>query len=326
MSLSQLERHVMTPVPTQTLLPDASGFARAAQLLREGACVAFPTETVYGLGADARNDRAVAGIFAAKGRPSFNPLIVHVRGMAEAEGLGLFSPEARRLAEAFWPGPLTLVLPRRQGSGLSDLVSAGLPSVALRVPNHAVAQGLLAAFGGPVAAPSANPSGRVSPTEAAHVLAGLGGRIAAVVDGGPCVVGLESTIVDCTGAPALLREGGVPREAVEACLGRPLGGSVPTDRPVAPGQLASHYAPGGAVRLNVTEPEEDEVFLGFGASGGDLNLSPAADLTEAAATLFACLHRLDQMGAARIAVAPVPEEGLGRAINDRLRRAAAPRG
>ncbi|SMY06834.1 L-threonylcarbamoyladenylate synthase [Flavimaricola marinus] len=311
---------------TETLTPDHKGFLRAAQFLGSGACVAFPTETVYGLGADARDDRAVAGIFEAKGRPSFNPLIVHVPGQAEAEALADFSPEARRLAAAFWPGPLTIVVPRKPDSGLSDLVSAGLPSVALRVPQHPVAQGLLRTFGGPIAAPSANPSGRVSPTEAGHVLAGLRGRIAAVVDGGACPVGLESTIVDCTAAPVLLRAGGVSQEELEACLGAPLGQpQATTERPVAPGQLASHYAPEGTVRLNVLDPQKDEVFLGFGPVGGALNLSPDGDLIEAAANLFACLHKLDQMGAERIAVAPVPEEGLGRAINDRLRRAAAPR-
>lgn len=319
----------MTDLITQTLRPDAAGYAKVAAFLGSGDCVAFPTETVYGLGADARNDRAVAGIFAAKGRPSFNPLIVHVAGLKEAQGLADFGEDAVRLAAAFWPGPLTLVVPKRPGAGLSDLVSAGLQTVALRVPQHPVAQGILREFGGPIAAPSANPSGRVSPTEVAHVLAGLGGKIAAVMDGGACAVGLESTIVDCTSDPVLLRAGSVTEDELVACLGRPLRAAPNTgqntDRPSAPGQLASHYAPMGRVRLNVLRPEKDETYLGFGASGGALTLSKTGDLIEAAANLFACLHRLDQMGAARIAVAPVPDVGLGRAINDRLRRAAAPR-
>lgn len=329
--MSQPKRHVMTNALTETLIPNAEGYAKAAAFLGRGDCVAFPTETVYGLGADARNDRAVARIFAAKGRPSFNPLIVHVQGLAEAMALAEFGEDALRLAEAFWPGPLTLVVPRKPGSGLSELVSAGLDTVALRVPQHPVAQGILREFGGPIAAPSANPSGRISPTEAAHVLAGLGGKIVAVMDGGASTVGLESTIVDCTSDPVLLRAGSVTEDDLVACLGAPLGQAPSTDgpstdRPNAPGQLASHYAPQGSVRLNVANPRKDEVYLGFGPSGGALNLSENGDLTEAAANLFACLHRLDRMGAEQIAVAPVPDVGLGRAINDRLRRAAAPRG
>ena len=315
----------MTDAPLPILSPDVAGLARAAAVLANGGLVSFPTETVYGLGADARNDQAVAGIYAAKGRPSFNPLIVHLPDQAAAEGLCVFNDDARRLAGAFWPGALTLVLPLRPDAGISKLVTAGLDTLAVRVPDHPVAQGLLRAFGGPVAAPSANPSGRVSPTTAAHVAAGLGNRINALVDGGACGVGLESTIVSCVGRPALLRAGGIPAEALEACLGQPLALPDDPETPVSPGQLASHYAPQGQVRLNVTQPAAGEVYLGFGPGAADLNLSPSGDLTEAAARLFDCLHQLDAMGAQRIAVAPIPDHGLGRAINDRLRRAAAPR-
>ena len=312
---------------TETLAPTDAGLARAARLLAEGALVAFPTETVYGLGADAGNGRAVAAVFAAKGRPVFNPLIVHVANLEAARRLAVFDATAERLAGAFWPGPLTLVLPRRPDAPLPDLVAAGLPTVALRVPDHPVAQGLLAAFSGPVAAPSANPSGRISPTRAQHVLAGLEGRIAAVLDGGACPVGLESTIVGFdAGRPVLLRAGGISAEA----LARVAGQRVPsaTDGAVqAPGMLASHYAPRAPVRLDVTAPRAGEFWVGFGpgCDGAALNLSPAGDLTEAAATLFDILHRADADGRL-IAFAPVPRHGLGVAINDRLARAAAPRG
>lgn len=314
-------------VDTASLQPDADGLAAAAEVLRAGGLVAFPTETVYGLGADARLDHAVARIFEAKGRPHFNPLIVHVQGLAMADRYGVLDDRARALAARFWPGPLTLVLPLRAGGALSPLVTAGLPSVALRVPAHPVAQGLLSAFGGPVAAPSANPSGRISPTRAAHVLAGLSGRIDAVVDGGPCAVGLESTILDLTAQePVLLRPGGLPAEALEAFLG-PLATGGNAERPNAPGQLASHYAPAAGLRLNAASPAPGELMIGFGAVGGDLNLSPSGDLVEAAADLFHILRSADDLAgpSGRIAVAPVPERGLGRAINDRLRRAAAPR-
>lgn len=312
------------------LLPDtAQGVSEAARLLRAGALVAFATETVYGLGGDARNDRAVAGIFAAKGRPAFNPLIVHVPDLAGAERLAVFGDLARDLAQAFWPGPLTLVLPLREGAGLSPLVSAGGASVAIRVPAHPQAQALLTAFGGPVAAPSANPSGRISPTRADHVMKGLAGKIAAVLEGGACAVGLESTIVGFDPGPVLLRPGGIPVEALEDCLGQALG--LPRhdpNKPSAPGQLESHYAPVAALRLNVTQARPGEVLIGFGATAGAaLNLSPAGDLTEAAAQLFHLLRKADALAGTggQIAVAPVPEHGLGRAINDRLRRAAAPR-
>lgn len=294
----------------------------------------MPTETVYGLAADAGNARAVAAIYAAKGRPSFNPLIVHVADADAAARVAHLDDTARALAGRFWPGPLTLVLPRREASGLADRVSAGLATVAVRVPAHPLARDLLAAFGAPLAAPSANPSGGVSPTTAAHVLDGLRGRVSAVLDGGACPVGVESTIVGFEGAtPTLLRPGGIAVEAIEALLGRPLAPPA-SARVTAPGQLASHYAPSATLRLDAARPGPDEVWLGFG-SGGDggrpgLDLSPARDLAEAAANLFAHLRAVDALaareGAARIAVAPIPREGLGLAINDRLARAAAPRG
>jgi L-threonylcarbamoyladenylate synthase len=314
---------------TACLAPTPDGVAQAADLLRTGGLVAFPTETVYGLGGDARSDRAVARIFAAKGRPRFNPLIVHLPDVAAARGLALFDTRADALAAAFWPGPLTLVLPLRAGSGLSDLVTAGLPTVALRIPAHPVARALLQVFGGPLAAPSANPSGRISPTRAAHVMEGLGGRIDAVIDGGACAVGVESTIVGLNGAARLLRPGGVPAEALETALGLPL---LPPEagQITAPGQLAAHYAPGAPVRLDAVAARPNEVWIGFGpqSAGAALTLSEAGDLVEAAARLFHSLREADRLAGpgGAIAVAPIPETGLGRAINDRLRRAAAPRG
>lgn len=312
-------------IETRHLTADADGYAQAAEVWRKGGLVAFPTETVYGLGADARNDMAVARIFEAKGRPRFNPLIVHVPDIAAAKTLVAWSDAAEIVASAFWPGAITLVLPIRGDAGLSPLVTAELPTLAVRVPAHPVAQALLRTFGGPVAAPSANPSGRISPTEAAHVAAGLSGRIEAIVEGGACDVGLESTILGLEGAPTLLRPGGIPAEAIEAALGTSLERHVEGGTLTAPGQMTSHYAPGAAVRLNAAEAVEGEVMLGFGPMESDLNLSPTGDLVEAAATLFAALHALDAKGAEGIAVAPIPDAGLGRAINDRLRRAAAPR-
>lgn len=306
---------------TQVLTPDGPGFVQAAALLGAGQLVSFPTETVYGLGGDARNGAAVARIFEAKNRPSFNPLIVHVADLAAAQTIARFDDTAMRLASAFWPGPLTLVLPLAPDHGLAALVTAGLDTVAVRVPAHPVAQGLLAAFGGPLAAPSANPSGQISPTTAAHVIDGLEGRIAAVIDGGACPVGLESTIVGGT-PPALLRPGGLPVEAIEACIG-PLAKA--GQNITAPGQLRSHYAPRSRLRLDADAPRTEELMLGFGRMPCDMNLSEAGDLTEAASRLFDALHQLDAQGRP-IAVAPIPETGLGRAINDRLRRAAAPRG
>jgi L-threonylcarbamoyladenylate synthase len=312
---------------TRILSPTPDCIAAAVSLLQAGELVAFPTETVYGLGGDARSDLAVARIFAAKGRPRFNPLIVHVPDLAAAEAFAVFSPQARALVQAFWPGPLTLVLPLRDGSGLSPLVTADLPSVAIRVPAHPLARALLAAFGGPLAAPSANPSGRVSPTRAAHVVDGLAGRIAAVLDGGDCAVGVESTIVALEPVPVLLRPGGLPVEALEAALGLRLASGGDAAKPSAPGQLASHYAPAAGVRLNAVSAVAGEVMVGFGAVAGDLTLSASGDLVEAAARLFHTLREADRLAgpSGRIAFAPVPETGLGRAINDRLRRAAAPR-
>ena len=305
------------------LAPDEAGISRAAELLRAGQLVAFPTETVYGLGADARNGQAVADIYAAKGRPAFNPLIVHLPDVEAARSVAEWTDAADTLASAFWPGPLSLVVPLREGHGLSSLVTAGLETVALRVPAHPAATKLLRAAGTPVAAPSANPSGRISPTTAAHVIDGLGAKVAAVLDDGPCTVGLESTIVGLSGAPTLLRPGGLAVEDVEAVLGhglaQPVAGEIS-----APGQISSHYAPKASLRLDVREPQDREVLLGFGPMACDLNLSQAGDLREAAANLFDALHRLDTLGRP-IAVAPVPLHGLGIAINDRLRRAAAPR-
>ena len=311
---------------TERLTSDEAGLARAAEILRRGGLVAFPTETVYGLGADATDGRAVAAIFAAKARPRFNPLIVHVPSREAAESIVDLPEAGRRLAAAFWPGPLTLVAPRRSDADIADLATAGLPTLAVRVPAHSLALALLRAVDRPVAAPSANPSGRISPTTADHVLVGLGGRIAAVLDGGPCEVGLESTIIGVSGEPVLLRPGGLPAEAAEAALGHPL--AAHSGRITAPGQLASHYAPQARLRLGAVAPRSGELWLGFGrCEGATLNLSPAGDLHEAAANLFAHLRALDLRAAPgqAIAVAPVPERGLGRAINDRLARAAAPR-
>lgn len=314
----------MQDLPTQRLEHTQDGLDRAAGLLRAGGLVAFPTETVYGLGADARDDRAVARIFEAKGRPSFNPLIVHVPSVAAAQGLVEWSDLADKAA-AFWPGPLTIVLPRRKDAGLSRLVSAGMDTVAVRIPAAPVAQELLRVFGGPIAAPSANPSGQISPTRAEHVLDGLTGRIEAVLDAGRCDMGLESTILGLTGRPTLLRPGGVTLEALTDALGTRVAERRDSEQISAPGQLASHYAPRAVVRLNATEFDTGEARLGFGTMECDLNLSEHEDLTEAAANLFEFLHQLDATGAATIAVAPIPHVGLGVAINDRLSRAAAER-
>ncbi len=322
----------MTEHNTVTLSDSPRGLRAAAHFLNSGELVAFPTETVYGLGADARNHRAVAEIFVAKGRPSFNPLIIHVPDTASAEAVARLPAEARPLADAFWPGPLTLVLRRRFDSGLSDLATAGLDTVAIRVPAHPLARALLTEFGGPIAAPSANRSGRITATTARHVREGLDGRIAAILDGGPCPLGLESTIVGLDGKiPVLLRPGAIPIESIESALGCPLDASA-TRHVTAPGQLASHYAPAATLRLDAHGPGPDEVWLGFGPVDTlrpGLNLSPKGDLAEAAANLFAMLHDIDELataaGASRIAVASIPDTGLGRTINDRLRRAAAPR-
>jgi L-threonylcarbamoyladenylate synthase len=316
---------------TRVLAADASAIAKAAQVLRAGGLVAFPTETVYGLGADAADGEAVARLYAAKGRPAFNPLIAHIAHIDLAHRLGRFDANAEKLAAEFWPGPLTLVLPRRPDFPISDLALAGLDTVALRMPKHPVARALLTEFGGPIVAPSANRSGHVSPTDAEHVLADLDGRVDLVLDGGACAVGLESTIVASLGEPTLLRPGGVARDEIERVLGLPLasisGGEA--DAPLAPGMLSSHYAPRARLRLNAARAEQGEALLAFGtapaANGPVLNLSEGGDLVEAAANLFSHLRALDASGAQRVAVMSIPHEGLGEAINDRLARAAAPK-
>ncbi len=302
--------------------------AAAAQALRQGKLVAFPTETVYGLGADATNDAAVARVYAAKGRPSFNPLIAHVPDSEQAFALGTFSAEAKALAKAFWPGPLSIVAPRAADCPVSLLASAGLDSIAMRVPSHPVALDLLKAVGRPVVAPSANPSGRISPTTAEHVRRHLKDKLAMVLDGGRCRVGVESSVVSfMEGEPKLLRQGGVPRREIEKVLGHEIAVESHSARPHAPGQLMSHYAPHAELRLNAEAPREGEAYLGFGPlhAHGPWTLSAKGDLVEAAAALFRLLHEIDATGVARIAVAPVPHHGLGEAINDRLLRAAAPR-
>jgi L-threonylcarbamoyladenylate synthase len=329
----------MTPYrPTQLLSTDDAGIAQAAALVRAGGLVAFPTETVYGLGADAANPTAIAHLYQAKGRPAFNPLIAHVGDLAAARKIARFDAAAEELAQAFWPGPLTLVLPKADNCVVADLATAGLDTVAVRVPAHAVAREILRAFGGPVVAPSANLSGHVSPTTAAHVESDLAGKIDLIVDGGPVEVGVESTIVGCFEQPMLLRPGGVPREEIERVLGHALAQppqEIESDsaQPLAPGMLASHYAPRTRVRLNATEIAAGEALLAFGLhrlhGANDavamMNLSARGDLDEAAANLFGYLRSLDAKGAKTIAVMPIPNEGLGEAINDRLRRAAVGR-
>jgi L-threonylcarbamoyladenylate synthase len=353
---------------TQVLKAGSFAVDSAVRVLGHGGLAAFPTETVYGLGADAGNGEAVARLFAAKGRPSFNPLIAHVADAAAAHRLARFDQAAERLAAAFWPGPLTLVLRKRADCPVAELATAGLDTIAVRVPSHPVARGILAAFGRPVAAPSANRSGHVSPTTAAHVLADLRGRIELIVDGGPAPMGLESTIIACVDEPILLRPGALPRAAIEQALalnGPPSGlaaigfaavdlAAVGVDLAhkdlahkelahkdladedaalIAPGALPSHYAPRARLRLDAVSVQAGEALLAFGpariegAEGAALalNLSPRGDLIEAAAKLFSHLRALDACGAATIAVMPVPRAGLGEAINDRLRRAAAPR-
>ena len=319
-----------------TLLP-AAGKATteaAARCLRDGGLVAFPTETVYGLGADAGNAAAIARLYQAKGRPSFNPLIAHVGDLAAARRVADFDAPAMLLAQTFWPGPLTLVLPKAPGCPVADLATAGLDTIAVRVPAHPIARDILRSFGGPVVAPSANLSGHVSPTTAEHVRSDLAGLIDLIVDGGPVEVGVESTIVGCFEAPMLLRPGGLPREEIERVLGRALLQPPPeaeadSGQPLAPGMLASHYAPRAKVRLDADRLEAGEVLLAFGPAGisgtdasTTMNLSERGDLAEAAANLFGYLRALDAKGARAIAVMPVPHRGLGEAINDRLRRAA----
>ncbi len=316
---------------TRVLHADREAVSAAARVLADGGLVAFPTETVYGLGADAANGEAVARLYAAKGRPRFNPLIAHVSDVKVAHALAGFSDDARRLADAFWPGPLTLVLSKAEHCPVSELATAGLDSIGVRVPDHPVAHDLLAAFGKPIVAPSANQSGHVSPTTAQHVFADLGGLVDLIIDGGATSVGVESTIVSCLDAPTLLRPGGLQREDIERVLGHPLVLSQVSDdeAPLAPGMLASHYAPRTLLRLNAREVRAGEALLAFGAEAPRatdvLNLSPTGDLVEAAANLFSHLRALDASGAGAIAVMPIPNEGLGEAINDRLARAAAPR-
>jgi L-threonylcarbamoyladenylate synthase len=308
---------------------DDAAIEEAARILRAGGLVAFPTETVYGLGADATDDEAVAGIFAAKARPQFNPLIVHVPDAETAAREAVFDARAAALTAEFWPGPLSLVLPRAAHCRVSLLCSAGLPSLALRAPNHPLAQKLLRAVDRPIAAPSANRSGRISPTTANHVAEGLGNRVAMILDGGACQVGLESAVLDLSGeAPVLLRPGGVTCEALERVIG-PVSKPGPTTPLASPGMLASHYAPGLPLRMNARDRGPGEALLAFGPVPRGMepeeNLSPGGDLTEASARLFAALHRLDRPEFTGIAVMPIPDSGLGAAINDRLRRAAAPR-
>ena len=321
----------MTAEPaTRVLRADPAAIEAAACCLTAGGLVAFPTETVYGLGAAAGNGAAIARLYAAKGRPRFNPLIAHVADVTAARRCGRFDSAAEQLAAAFWPGPLTLVLPKQADCGVAHLALAGLDSVAVRVPAHRVALALLAAFKEPVVAPSANRSGHVSPTSAVHVLADLRGRIDMVLDGGNCPIGVESTVVACVGAPRLLRPGGLPRDEIERVIGRALDIAPTADeKPLAPGMLSSHYAPKARLRLNASEAEPGEALLAFGAAPASdaltLNLSPRGDLIEAATNLFSHLRALDTSGAKTVAVMRVPRKGLGEAINDRLARAAAPR-
>jgi L-threonylcarbamoyladenylate synthase len=316
-------------ISTDTVSPaDAHAIAKASEILRRGGLVAFPTETVYGLGADASNDQAVTSIFAAKQRPRFNPLIVHVRDLEHAGSLVSLNIIARELADAFWPGPLTLVLPRCEGSPVSFLASAGLDTIAVRVPAHPVARQLLVASGLALAAPSANPSGSISATSAAHVAAELGDRVEMILDAGPTSLGIESTVIGFEREkPVLLRAGALSRERIEALVGRleaPVEGGV-----CSPGQLKRHYAPRTPIRLDAHDVSSGEALLAFGGATPagarfERNLSPSADLAEAAANLFAMMRELDAAGYSGIAVMPIPEHGLGEAINDRLRRAATP--
>ncbi|MEH6526745.1 MAG: L-threonylcarbamoyladenylate synthase [Sneathiella sp.] len=313
---------------SEVLQPDPAGLKRAAEYIQSGSLVAFPTETVYGLGADALDDTAVASIYAAKGRPSFNPLIIHVPSIAVAEKYVVFSDIARRLADNFWPGALTLVLPRTKDCAISKLASAGLDTLAIRIPGHRLALQFLTECGRPLAAPSANPSGSISPTTAQHVISRLGNAISGVLDGGACPVGVESTVVGFENdIPVLLRPGGITKDALESAVGEVLRHS--NDGTISsPGMLLTHYAPACPVRLDAADKKPGEAFLGFGRDQdklSDINLSEAGDLTEAAAKLFAAFHMLDEMQVKAIAVGPIPEIGLGVAINDRLRRAAAPR-
>jgi L-threonylcarbamoyladenylate synthase len=332
LELSDGEVPMTAQLTTRLLRANAEAIAGAARVLKSGGLVAFPTETVYGLGADAGSGEAVARLYAAKGRPAFNPLIAHVASEIAAHKLAQFDTAAERLAAAFWPGPLTLVLPKAENCPVAALATAGLDSIAVRLPQHPVALDIIRGFGGPIVAPSANRSGHVSPTTAQHVLADLGGRIDLIVDGGETPVGVESTIVACLDAPTLLRPGGMTRSDIEQLLGQPLADAAAhgNDAPRAPGMLKSHYAPRTPLRLDAGRVEPGEALLAFGpklaadtaAAVKVLNLSARGDPVEAAANLFSHLRALDAAGATAIAVMPIPHEGLGEAINDRLRRAA----
>ena len=299
--------------------------SKASELIKSGGTLAFPTETVYGLGADATNKLAVAKIFQAKGRPSFNPLIIHCFSIEQIQTFAMWSAEAQTVADKFWPGPLTMVLPLSPNSQISSLALAGLQTVAIRMPNHSVAQSILKLANTPIAAPSANPSGAVSATKAQHVISRLNGKIEGIISGNSSKIGLESTIISFLPEPSILRFGAIDETDISEILGLDLKKKRKDLKITAPGQLSSHYAPKGSIRLNSKVFKKNEVSLGFGQILCDLNLSPKGNLTEAAANLFDYLHRLDEMGAEKIAVSPIPEEGIGIAINDRLRRAAAPK-
>ena len=299
--------------------------SKASELIKSGGTLAFPTETVYGLGADATNKLAVAKIFQAKGRPSFNPLIIHCFSIEQIQTFAMWSSEAQTVADKFWPGPLTMVLPLLPNSQISSLALAGLQTVAVRMPDHSVAQSILQLANTPIAAPSANPSGAVSATKAEHVISRLNGKIEGIISGYSSKIGLESTIISFLPEPSILRFGAIDETDISELLGLDLKKKRKDEKISAPGQLSSHYAPKGSIRLNSKVFKKNEVSLGFGEILCDLNLSREANLAEAAANLFDYLHRLDEMGAEKIAVSPIPEEGIGIAINDRLRRAAAPK-
>ena len=298
---------------------------KASKLIETGGTLAFPTETVYGLGADATNNLAVAKIFQAKGRPSFNPLIIHCFSIEQIQAFAMWSSEAQTVAEKFWPGPLTMVLPLLPHSKIASLALAGLQTVAVRIPAHSIAQSILKLANTPIAAPSANPSGSVSATKAEHVISKLNGKIEGIVSGGSSEIGLESTIISFLPDPRILRFGAISEAYISEILSLDLKKKVLDGEISAPGQLSSHYAPKGSIRLNSKVFKNKEVSLGFGKVICDLNLSRTENLIEAAANLFDCLHKLDEMGAEKIAVSPIPEEGIGIAINDRLKRAAAPK-
>ena len=305
------------------LQPTSENIAKAAKILRAGGLVAMPTETVYGLAADASNPQAVIRLYEAKGRPRFNPLIAHVADMDMAHAQGVFSKQAEALTKAFWPGPLTLVVNLAETSTVSDIAQAGLDSIALRCPAHPVARNLLKAFGNPLVAPSANPSGKISPTRADHVTTDMGDRVDLILDGGPCQSGIESTIIDARGNyPALLRPGSLSTQEIETIWPRLVRSENNVEAPISPGQLLRHYAPKARLRLNAANPEADEVLLGFGPVEATLNLSQTGNLAEAASNLFSMLRKLDQAHE-KIAVSPIPQDGLGEAINDRLTRAAS---